>query len=325
MRFRPSTHFFRLLKVETEANKQKMFKFADENRQAKEKQYAADLKHFEELRDLKIQRNLQELNKCHEQELTSFDKKALARYNELCKLRQQELDKHSKAMNVKMSDLHADHRKEVAKCELKYKNYPATRPACDFNITASHCHERSVQDPEYNKITGCSNQTWRRNRTDDLNMSLNGHARQNNVSRHENVLECHDNQAHRLRYQPRPLISEFDHPFAKNEYRAAPERKDKVRKSYKPEYKPVLAKQADLYEQDVKPTVMLRSDSKVKSAAPVKAASDSKADTQPKDAATAQPKSAATAQPKSAATTQAKPDETKQPVKVVHADMSPLE
>jgi hypothetical protein len=88
MRFRPSTHFFRLLKVETEANKQKMFKFADENRQAKEKQYAADLKHFEELRDLKIQRNLQELNKCHEQELTSFDKKALARYNELCKLRQ---------------------------------------------------------------------------------------------------------------------------------------------------------------------------------------------------------------------------------------------
>ena len=34
--FRPSTHYFRLLKVETEANKQKMFRLADENRMAKE-------------------------------------------------------------------------------------------------------------------------------------------------------------------------------------------------------------------------------------------------------------------------------------------------
>lgn len=54
LKFRPSTHYFRLLKVEEEANKQKMFKLAHENRVNKEKQWIKDEANYCELRDLKI-------------------------------------------------------------------------------------------------------------------------------------------------------------------------------------------------------------------------------------------------------------------------------
>lgn len=88
-----------------------------------------------------------------------------------------------------MQDMRNDHRKELGKCDLKYKNYPATRPACDFNITATHCHSRTA-DPEFSKITGCSSQTWRRDRTADLNRSvrIGDDTRQNNMTRQANVL-----------------------------------------------------------------------------------------------------------------------------------------
>lgn len=228
LRFRPSTHFFRLAKVESEANKQKMFRLADENRMAKEAQWAKDKQNYDETRDLKISRNLNQLHHCHEQELESFDKKALARYHELINMRNSELAKHTKALNVKLLDMDNDHKKEVGKSQLQYEKYPATRPACDFNITAHHCHTRLHPDninPEFSKISGCSNLTWRRDRRNDLNTTIQGKSKQNNTRRISagKVLN-------RQRYQPTPLVSEFDDPFAASEYRHDQARQNQVRK-----------------------------------------------------------------------------------------------
>lgn len=54
--FRPSTHYFRLLKVEQEASKQKMFARAHENRLAKEEQHRRDYEKYIEQVKVKIDR-----------------------------------------------------------------------------------------------------------------------------------------------------------------------------------------------------------------------------------------------------------------------------
>ena len=51
----------------------------------------------------------------------------------LKKCQREDWDKQTKAMNVKLSDLRKEQAKELNKAFHKYKVYPTTRPACDFN------------------------------------------------------------------------------------------------------------------------------------------------------------------------------------------------
>jgi hypothetical protein len=201
--FRPSTHYFRLLKVEQEASKQKMFARAHENRLAKEEQHRRDYEKYMEQVKIKIDREIAHLRHCQQQELDSAMTKANARCEEIEKLRQQDWEKHTKSMNAKLADLRHDQQMELNKDYLAYKVLPQTRPACDYNTDATTVYQRSISKDQ--KITGKSAQTTRSNHQMLLGHSVSGSFVQHNTSRLEIAADQLDS---RFTIKPRPNISE---------------------------------------------------------------------------------------------------------------------